>query len=144
VRSVRCKVIEIHSARDYSEQAIAIYVSLCDISGCYRVYIPLEIGADVFKCSVQVFYLCKISHCIMASQKALCLARCMERQDMYQSRKPRNAFCRPRQVQHSHLARFAKDRAAVAQAQHDNPRRLADVVHSPPFDTKEQPVEQYQ
>jgi hypothetical protein len=67
----------------------------------------------------------------------------MEYQGRYQSRKPRDTCFRPRQVQHGSLVRFATehDLVAVAQAQHDSPRRLADGVHALAFDTKEQPVE---
>lgn len=56
-----------------------------------------------------------------------------------------SAFFRPRRLHHPPQERFAEEHglAAVAQAQHDNPRRLATGVHLLAFDTKEQPVEQH-
>jgi hypothetical protein len=67
----------------------------------------------------------------------------MEDQGRYQSHKPRNALSRLRQAHNARHSRFAKKHgcAAVAQAQHDNPKRLANEVHLLAFDTKERPVE---
>ena len=76
----------------------------------------------------------------------------MEYRDAYQSRKsrPECEACldfRPTQVRHVPeplWARFSNehydDCVAVAQARHDNPRRLADAVRSLVFDAKKQPV----
>jgi hypothetical protein len=64
----------------------------------------------------------------------------MEDPGWYQSHKPRNALSR---LQWAHNVRLAKehDCVAVAQAQHGNPKQLADEIHLLAFDTKERPVE---